>query len=395
MIVDSSALAEQVVADVLASAFDSAGQRCSALRILCLQDDVAPRILTLLRGAMDELALGDPARLDTDIGPVITDEAASAIETHLAAVQAAGLTVHRGGRLPTHADPRLVRPALVELDRIDRLTGEVFGPVLHVVRYKRDGLDALLRAIDATGYALTFGIHTRIDETVARAEAGQSAGNVYINRNMVGAVVGTQPFGGGGLSGTGPKAGGPLTLRRLLATTGPRDPALSGTQPERARAFATLLAKTGHDPNGALRGTLAATPHHARLDLPGPVGERNVYTLAPRGPILCRATTEAGGLAQLAVVLATGNDPVIEPGFPCPDAYRTFAADAGTANLQAALHEGDAHSLAALAQELAARDGAIVTIHTAPCAPEFLLRERVVTTNTAAAGGNASLMAIG
>jgi RHH-type proline utilization regulon transcriptional repressor/proline dehydrogenase/delta 1-pyrroline-5-carboxylate dehydrogenase len=293
------------------------------------------------------------------------------------------------------ADPRLVRPALVELDRIDRLTGEVFGPVLHVVRYKRGRLDAVLRAIEATGYALTFGIHTRLDETVTRAEGGQSAGNVYVNRNMVGAIVGTQPFGGSGLSGTGPKAGGPLTIRRLLATAGPLDPALAGTPPERTHAFAALLTATGHDRDGILRRTLAFTPCHACLDLPGPVGERNVYALEPRGPILCRATTEAGALAQLAAVLATGNDPVIEPGFPCPDAYRAFAADARTANLQAALHEGDSHSLAALAQELAARDGPIVTIHTAPYAPEFLLRERVVTTNTAAAGGNASLMAIG
>ena len=395
MIVDSSALAEQVVADVLASAFDSAGQRCSALRILCLQDDVAPRILELLKGAMDELALGDPARLDTDIGPVITTDAARAVEAHLVAMQAAGLAVHRGGRLPARPDPRLVRPALVELDRIDRLAGEVFGPVLHVVRYERDQLDAVLRAVDATGYALTFGVHTRLDDTAARAEAGQSAGNVYVNRNMVGAVVGSQPFGGGGLSGTGPKAGGPLTVRRLLATTGPLEPSLAGTPPERARAFATLLAETGHDPDGSLARLLAATPYGARLELPGPVGERNVYTLEPRGPVLCRATTEAGGLAQLAAVLATGNDPVIESGFPCATAYRAFAAHAGTASLQAALHEGDAASLGALARDLAAREGPIVTIHSPPYAPEFLLRERVVTTNTAAAGGNASLMAIG
>ena len=356
MIVDSTALPEQVVTDVLSSAFDSAGQRCSALRILCLQNDIAPRILRLLEGAADELVLGDPARLQTDIGPVITQDAADAIETHLAAMTQAGLTVRRFGRIAGD-DPRLVRPALVHLDRLDRLTHEVFGPVLHVLTYARDDLPALLRAIDATGFALTFGVHTRLDETVERVEAAQSAGNMYVNRNMIGAVVGSQPFGGHRLSGTGPKAGGPLTLRRLQKGGAP-------------------LADTA--------------PH----DLPGPAGERNLYRLEPRGRILCHATTAQAARTQLELVFLTGNTPTAEPGYPCPPDLAT-RIEPFTGHAEAALVDADPAALGRLAEHLAALDGPIIPLHTPPYAPEWLLRERVNTTNTAAAGGNASLMAIG
>ncbi len=393
MIVDSSALPEQVVADVLTSAFDSAGQRCSALRVLCLQEEIAPKVLALLKGAMDELVLGHPARLETDIGPVITHAAAEEIEAHIETMRAAGLEVHRGGRTAWQ-NARIVRPALIELDRIDRLSGEVFGPVLHVVRWRRDALDGLLERVQDTGYALTIGVHTRLDETVTRVAAGQSAGNFYLNRNMVGAVVGVQPFGGSGLSGTGPKAGGPLTLRRLLAEPGPREAALIGTPAPRAMAFATWLTETGLDPDGSLRRIIAQSPAGVCLDLPGPVGERNTYCLEPRGLILCRATTEAGALAQVASVLATGNEAVVETGFPCP-ALAAFTKAVADAEPAAVLYEGDAASLALLTHELATREGPIVPIYVAPYPLEFLMRERVTTTNTAAAGGNASLMAIG
>ncbi len=219
MIVDSSALPEQVVADALASAFDSAGQRCSALRILCLQDDVAPHMLSMLEGALAELAIGDPRRLATDIGPVIDDAARAALATHIARMRAANLRVVEMPLPPECARGTFVAPAIVDLGDIGglaHLTREVFGPILHVLRWKRDELPALVDAINATGYGLTHGIHTRIDETVATILARIRAGNVYVNRNIVGAVVGVQPFGGHGLSGTGPKAGGPLYLRRLV-----------------------------------------------------------------------------------------------------------------------------------------------------------------------------------
>ncbi len=220
MIVDSSALAEQVVGDVLVSAFDSAGQRCSALRVLCVQAEAADAILGMLLGAMAELRLGNPARLATDVGPVIDEEAKGNIERHVDDMRVKGHTVHR---VAGHSDQPLpmgtfVLPTLIEIDSISQLKREVFGPVLHFVRYQREELDGLVRQINATGYGLTLGLHTRIDETIDRVVRAAHAGNVYVNRNMVGAVVGVQPFGGEGLSGTGPKAGGPLYLYRLLAT---------------------------------------------------------------------------------------------------------------------------------------------------------------------------------
>jgi len=219
MIVDSSALVEQAVGDILVSAFDSAGQRCSALRVLCVQEDVADRVLDMLLGAMAELQVGDPMRLETDVGPVIDAEAKATLERHIDAMRAKGRTVHQvsaQARDPLRAGT-FVLPTLIELDSISELDREVFGPVLHVVRYRREALDGLLGQINATGFGLTMGLHTRIDETIARVVDIARAGNVYVNRNMVGAVVGVQPFGGEGLSGTGPKAGGPLYLHRLLS----------------------------------------------------------------------------------------------------------------------------------------------------------------------------------
>jgi len=215
MIADSSSLPEQVVADALVSAFDSAGQRCSALRVLCVQEDIAPRVLALLEGAMDELVVGDPARLATDIGPVIDEDARAMLERHVASMRQAGLLRHRAPLSADAADGHFVAPGLVVLDRFDRLEREVFGPVLHVVTWKGTELDALVDAINLTGYGLTLGVHSRIDQTIARVTARARVGNLYVNRNMIGAVVGVQPFGGEGRSGTGPKAGGPHYLARF------------------------------------------------------------------------------------------------------------------------------------------------------------------------------------
>jgi RHH-type proline utilization regulon transcriptional repressor/proline dehydrogenase/delta 1-pyrroline-5-carboxylate dehydrogenase len=215
LIADSSALPEQVVADAIVSAFDSAGQRCSALRVLCVQRDIAPRVIELLEGAMDELAVGDPAQLATDVGPVIDGQARDALEKHVEAMNALGFLRHRAKMPATASRGSFVAPALIELDRFGRLAREVFGPVLHVVAWDAANLDALVDAINATGYGLTMGVHSRIDATVARIAARARVGNLYVNRTIIGAVVGVQPFGGEGLSGTGPKAGGPHYLPRF------------------------------------------------------------------------------------------------------------------------------------------------------------------------------------
>jgi RHH-type proline utilization regulon transcriptional repressor/proline dehydrogenase/delta 1-pyrroline-5-carboxylate dehydrogenase len=218
MIVDATALPEQVIDDVIASAFRSAGQRCSALRLLCLQEDIAEPMLAMLMGATRELTVGDPRVPATHVGPVIDAEAKQKLESWIAEMERAGRVRFRWDREMTlPAGGTYVAPTIVELDRAAELKEEVFGPVLHVVRWRAEELDALLDEIAANGTALTLGIHSRIDLTIDRIAARLPHGNVYVNRNMIGAVVGTQPFGGTHLSGTGPKAGGPNYLRRLTA----------------------------------------------------------------------------------------------------------------------------------------------------------------------------------
>ena len=215
MIVDSSALAEQVVADTLVSAFDSAGQRCSALRLLYVQDDIADRLLPMLAGAMAELRIGDPALLATDVGPVIDEPARQALERHAARMATEGRLLYQCP-LPAGAEHgAFFAPRAFEIDSAGRLEREVFGPILHVVRWRADRLDAVCDEIAATGYALTLGIHSRIDETVRHVLSRLGVGNTYVNRTMIGAAVGVQPFGGERLSGTGPKAGGPRYLHRF------------------------------------------------------------------------------------------------------------------------------------------------------------------------------------
>jgi RHH-type proline utilization regulon transcriptional repressor/proline dehydrogenase/delta 1-pyrroline-5-carboxylate dehydrogenase len=216
MVVDSSALPEQVVGDAIESAFRSAGQRCSALRILCLQEPIAERVLTMLAGAMAELSVGDPGLLATDVGPVIDADAAAALDAHLTGLGAHGRVRWRCPLDARHAHGTFFAPTLVEIDRVGRLTEEPFGPILHVARWRDGELDGLIDAVNASGYGLTFGVHSRIDATVEAATRRIRAGNLYVNRSIIGAMVGAQPFGGEGLSGTGPKAGGPHYLLRFV-----------------------------------------------------------------------------------------------------------------------------------------------------------------------------------
>ncbi len=420
MVVDSSALLEQVVADVIASAFDSAGQRCSALRILCVQEDIADRLLALLEGALAELTLGNPGELATDVGPVITAEAQRGIVAHIDAMRARGHRVHQLGTTAATERGTFVPPTLIGIDRIADVGREVFGPVLHVLRYRRDDLERVIGAINATGYALTFGLHTRIDETIARVTARIDAGNVYINRNIIGAVVGVQPFGGNGRSGTGPKAGGPLYLLRLVADgalppsfeAGTADAALRP-----AREFCAWLHANGHaTASERCQRYIDRSPLGARSELRGPVGERNEYVLRPRGSIVVLPGSDAGLLLQIGAALATGNTVSAQrgafadrlvPTLPRALAERISVCTDWTRGVDpgAILFEGNLQALREVEREAAALPGPLVAVHArsteelAQGQPdytlEWLLEERSISTNTAAAGGNASLMSIG
>lgn len=415
MIVDSSALTEQVVADALTSAFDSAGQRCSALRVLCLQEEIADKTLTMLLGALRELRLGDPRDLRTDVGPVIDDEARAALEAHVERMARAGYRVHRLEPPSACAAGTFVAPTVIEIDRIEAIGGERFGPILHVKRFRAEALDALLDEISATGYGLTMGIHSRIDGTVEFIARRAHVGNLYVNRTIIGAAVGVQPFGGEGLSGTGPKAGGPLYLLRLLARApeprfpqarllheppdlGPlrdwleaRGEALFGTE-TRQRLLETLEAWRGRSLVGK------------ELLLPGPTGEENRLRFLPRHLIGGFATTPEGYAGQIVTAFANGA-PLVLPANPQTERIRhdlpaslqarcRLSEDLLAEPIDLLLFEGEAALAALWRRRLAERPGPIVPLLTPPYRPERLIHERSLSINTAAVGGNASLMTL-
>lgn len=438
MIVDSSALAEQVVADVLASAFDSAGQRCSALRLLCLQEEIAERVLTMLRHALQEWMQGNPDQLSTDVGPVIDATAQSQIQAHIERMAAAGQRVTRVVQ-PQEAggcglQGYFVAPTLIEIDSPSRLTHEVFGPVLHVVRFAREQLDSLVDEINATGYGLTFGVHSRIDETIHRLCERIHVGNIYVNRNMIGAVVGVQPFGGMALSGTGPKAGGPLYLRRLVQplmqpTVPSSDERVSQpSQPLIQQVQEVALALLPVAQHAAAQALCWQAVSASRLGesvlLPGPTGESNRYRVLPRGTVWALPRTPLGLLAQVAAALASGCPCCVTlPQAPHPDHEMAqscaalwqalsavvsqgketpfWVSPVAPTMLAAVLFEGDGDALLRLHIDLAAREGPIVRLDSRnsdelQAAQGYdvtaLWHEQCISTNTAAAGGNAQLM---
>ncbi len=407
MVVDSSSLPEQVVHDVLASAFDSAGQRCSALRVLCLQEEIAARVLSMLSGALRQLSVGDPSRLATDIGPVIDAEARERLEAHVERLRAG----HRLDRLPLPAQAahgHFVAPTIVEIDALAELDREVFGPVLHVLRYRRDGLGQLVDAINATGYGLTFGVHSRIDETIDFVVARIRAGNVYVNRNMIGAVVGVQPFGGLGLSGTGPKAGGPLMLPRLRRNA--RSPSLpAAADAALPPAFSALwqwAQASGRADLAAACARLAQQAPLARaVELPGPTGESNHLRFIARGRVLCVADDASELLRQAAAALVGGNRVVLcAPGAEAvlaqlpPEIGPLAQAAHGAADAAADLVLCGPQQAPTLRRLMAERDGPRVRVVTPADDGSYpvsaLVAEQTVTVNTAAAGGNASLMTL-
>jgi RHH-type proline utilization regulon transcriptional repressor/proline dehydrogenase/delta 1-pyrroline-5-carboxylate dehydrogenase len=365
--------------------------------VLCVQDDIADTVVTMLKGAMAELRLGPPDVLAHDIGPVISAPARLGIENHIAAMAARGAAVHRIALPQAAAEGHFVAPALIELAALADLGAEVFGPVLHVVRYARADRARLIDAINALGYGLTFGLHTRLDATIAEVTGAIHAGNIYVNRNTIGAVVGVQPFGGHGLSGTGPKAGGPLYLTRLVQPQA-QVPVAGGASDPAAAAWAALAG--------------CAVPHvplGAAIELPGPVGERNTWRLDPAGSVIAFAQSRADLVEQVAWALAAGNRVVLANAGPMADLIARLP-DALHARIEAprdwtragpfarALVAGSPDFVGQALALLAALPGPIVTAEMACAgtgyAPAMLLRETTVSINTTAAGGNASLMAL-
>ena len=411
MIVDSTALPEQVCLDVLNSAFDSAGQRCSALRILCVQEDVADKMINIIKGAMDELVVGKPTQLTTDIGPVIDAEAQQNLLAHINKMKGVAKAYHE---IKTAADvddnnSTFVRPILFELNNLNELQREVFGPVLHVVRYRASELDQLIDQINAKGYALTSGVHSRIEGTVDHIRDRIEAGNIYVNRNIVGAVVGVQPFGGHGLSGTGPKAGGSFYLQRLVRTPEWVAPTLSriGQADEDAlKRLETLVHKLPF--NAEEKKAAAAALGHARVRtlrkaetvLVGPTGERN--SLSWRSPK--RVWVHGGNLLQafsaLTELAAAGIQTVVEPNSP----LASYSADLdGLLQVNSKPENTGISHVAAIEplsserkQELAGCDGALIRILPSEQGLDILqvFEEISCSINTTAAGGNASLMAV-
>ena len=336
MVVDSTALPEQAVRDVLASAFQSAGQRCSALRCLYLQQDIAPVVEEMLIGAMDELILGDPWHLSTDIGPVIDDRAADAIRDYIA----------RGTVIHQIAAPagNFIPPTLLRINGIADIPSEVFGPVLHIARFT--DLDQVIQDINAQGYGLTFGLHSRIDRRVQDVTSAIKCGNIYINRNQIGAVVGSQPFGGEGLSGTGPKAGGPDYMARFQ------------------------------------RGAAAVTDR----TLAGPTGESNWIIAHPRDAILCLGPSAALAAEQAERILALGGQAKIAPDL-APENLTQMP------DISGAIWWGDQDKARAYARALAAREGPILPLICDQPDAAHALHFRVISQDTTASGGNAQLLA--
>ena len=365
MIVDSTALPEQAVQAVVESAFQSAGQRCSALRCLYAQEDVADDLLTMLKGAMDALSIGDPWHLSIDVGPVIDAEAQSTIAAHIDRARAEGRLLKE---LPLPPGGTFVTPALIEVSGIEDLDREIFGPVLHVARFKARDLDRVIDAINATGYGLTFGLQTRIDDRVQHVTERVHAGNIYVNRNQIGAIVGSQPFGGEGLSGTGPKAGGPNYMPRFCA------PDRQQTDAQWPTAMTELPAPEGNAPSSD-----PAT-------LPGPTGESNRLTLIPRPPLLCLGPGETAAEEQAQAVRALGGPAIRATGMI--DLHRLEHIE----GIGGVLWWGNAETARQIEQVLSRRKGPILPL--IPGRPDRTraMGERHVCVDTTAAGGNAALL---
>jgi len=418
MIVDSTALPEQAVRDIVVSAFQSAGQRCSALRVLYVQSDVEQRILDMLYGAMETLSISDPWSVASDVGPVIDAEARDTILSCIDTAEGAGRLLKR---MDAPQGGLYVPSAVIRVDGIEAVEREIFGPVLHVARFDSERLGDVIEAINGRGYGLTFGIHTRIDRRVQDVVDSIHAGNLYVNRNQIGAVVGSQPFGGEGLSGTGPKAGGPHYLSRFRRVAA-REPIStsdapvldSGAVEVALRGLDAAEWTTRGDRVGALRAALRGKASEAMgavaaldmgpIDLPGPTGESNRLSLAPRGTVLCLGPDAQAAMDQAVQALGCGNAvlavapgarkalaPLIEAGMPVAALDGRIAPDAlGDLPVSVVASLGDTM---AMRRALSTRAGAILPLVAERLDPIAYAHERVVCVDTTAAGGNATLLA--
>jgi RHH-type transcriptional regulator, proline utilization regulon repressor / proline dehydrogenase / delta 1-pyrroline-5-carboxylate dehydrogenase len=444
MIIDSTALLEQAVGDVVASAFQSAGQRCSACRLVCVQDDIADDFGAMLAGAIALLEVGDPALLATDVGPIIDADAQAKIATYIKDARTKFKVIGEAHEAPERDKGHFIAPIALGINTIADLQAEIFGPVLHVVRFASADTLKVVEQINALGFGLTLGVHSRIDSRIKAIVAKAKVGNIYVNRNQIGAVVGVQPFGGEGLSGTGPKAGGPHYLLRLsrrndappsLADDGTAQwaPHAIVSTPDlasilaRAHQAQTLWAQGDRNDivniiarelgdedfvSGEMAKSLAELTN--KIALPGPTGEENTLRLVPRGVLLC-----CGGNAPTALVrqtllaLAAGNGVLLVQS---PETRRieevahTALKAAGKSvslvaiinpdalgvvmqsNIQGVVADGQIR--ASLAQSLATRTGAIIPLLSSTDDAYRYFHERTLTIDTTAAGGNASLLAM-
>jgi len=372
MIVDSTALPEQAVRDVIASAFQSAGQRCSALRCLYVQEDIADTFKTMLVGATRELAQGDPWHLSTDLGPVIDQDALSEIAAYIETARAQGRVIHENS---APAGGHFIAPTIISINDINVMEREIFGPVLHIATFRADQIDQVLDDINASGYGLTFGLHTRIDDRVQHVVERLHVGNLYVNRNQIGAVVGSQPFGGEGLSGTGPKAGGPQYLARFCA-----EPRVVSGQTSAGQLDAGAVQPM-------LSGVVAPTKALKNLTLPGPTGELNRLSTFARAPFLCLGPGAEAAARQLDQVQAAGGVGVAVGQQIAPQVLKELQGFGGV------VWWGDERAARDIAQTLGARSGAIIPLIMTDVQPSHVTLERHLCVDTTAAGGNAGLLA--
>ncbi len=383
MIVDSTALPEQAVQDIVASAFQSAGQRCSALRMLYLQEDVAPKFLEMLYGAMDAQLAGNPWDIQTDIGPVITQAALDGIDAHIHKAAEQAQVLHQ---IEVPNSGTFAKPTVIKVSGIEDLKEEIFGPVLHVATYKARDMDKVIDAINASQYGLTFGVHTRIDTLVNKLCNRLNVGNLYVNRNQIGAVVGSQPFGGEGLSGTGPKAGGPDYLKRFVL------PELASGHPY---PNATLALDDVQDHINKCKRPNRASLHS--VILPGPTGELNQLSTYARGLVLCLGPTltqardqarDAQNSGCTTVIIAPGAKPEegLSGTMPLSHLEQLSGYDA------VILWAGES-SLREARFAMANRKGTLLPLIDAHDVVERCTLERHVCIDTTAAGGNAALLA--